>query len=899
MQPTAESPTSYHSSSSSFDAPSPNPNSNAQPESDGQSHQNKATEQKYQSWPTSLYNNVYVLLLKWAGDNLGVIDEVRMLETTFRNRYNFATEIWSIPSEDPEDELVSKLVQFRKTIRAGSLVILYYAGHGGGDPRECIWSATGLEGSPWLNWHNVQGLLLGHPPDVLLILDCCYAGLAMTNKGVGNNWFLGASVKESEAIGVSWKSFTSSMTRQLEGAADQYWSKKKSYHVQNLKSDLNFWEHHLPVSPDLTQLSSDFYRPIDLTPLKYPRPKPALATANTEPIMSGGITKVSIPRRPRQDHATLPSKPPGSGIISNATHTGPTRMDVANQDTQTLRFRGLPLDAEAKAVAKMLIDTLKMKVKVDIGPVVRESFQESSSKATIVTFPNIALAKRALQIQSWNLPSGASHSAGRCKIEGQFDGFTTIYSPQDTEPAVDIVMVHGADGHPYNSFASHYIVSIQGTSSEERCWPRNELPGLLEKDGVRTRVLVYGWPAEYSPGRGGSLDRSIDEFVFQLRDVRRSATKRPLVLLGHGLGVILIKGAVNSMINAGFGDENFENPVKACLFLAGSHTDVRALGPREASIRDIYGQFEAICKERNISILSFQHVSNPVQIPVRDEIATHLNTESSGATVQISVGYQDAASLPATLRDRQAILSRISQHISARIAPRRNPHPVKNKETIYARLRAYDTVFLVDDSDSMGGFKWQVASKVLAEIAAIAVKYDRNGVDVKFFNEPLEDNEGSNLDTAEKVMDLFRRIDPMGTTLTADRLDEVMNDYMYELRKDRTRKGLNLIVLTDGEPEEGQHVDQVIVKYANQLRDAGASTLKVGIQFVQIGTDDTATEFLRFLDDKLKSEHGLDRDMVDTVRWVDDDEEYLSEKILLGGILKKLDNNDKVETGTI
>ncbi|KAL8954486.1 MAG: hypothetical protein Q9183_007094 [Haloplaca sp. 2 TL-2023] len=121
---------------------------------------------------------------------------------------------------------------------------------------------------------------------------------------------------------------------------------------------------------------------------------------------------------------------------------------------------------------------------------------------------------------------------------------------------------------------------------------------------------------------------------------------------------------------------------------------------------------------------------------------------------------------------------------------------------------------------------------------------------------------------------------------------------MYELKENRSRKGLNLIVLTDGEPEEGQDVDQVIVKYANQLRDAGASTLKVGIQFVQIGSDETATEFLSFLDDKLKSEHDLDRDMVDTVHWVEDEKEYLSEKILLGGILKKVDNDDKGEAAT-
>ncbi|KAL8966825.1 MAG: hypothetical protein Q9183_003193 [Haloplaca sp. 2 TL-2023] len=234
-QQAVDSPASYHSTSSFFDAQYENPNRSPDQESDDQSQRNRKTEQKYQGWPTSRYTDVHALLLKWDKDNLGVIDEVRKLETTLHSRYNFATEIWSIPSEEPEDALTIKLLKFRKTKRADSLVILYYAGHGGGGPHECIWSATDIEGSPWLNWHNVQGHLLGHPADVLLILDCCYAGLAVTSKGTGNNWFLGASVKESQAFGVSWKSFTSAMTRKLEGAADRYWSERKSYHVQSLK----------------------------------------------------------------------------------------------------------------------------------------------------------------------------------------------------------------------------------------------------------------------------------------------------------------------------------------------------------------------------------------------------------------------------------------------------------------------------------------------------------------------------------------------------------------------------------------------------------------------------------------------------------------------------------------
>lgn len=161
----------------------------------------------------------------------------------------------------------------------------------------------------------------------------------------------------------------------------------------------------------------------------------------------------------------------------------------------------------------------------------------------------------------------------------------------------------------------------------------------------------------------------------------------------------------------------------------------------------------------------------------------------------------------------------------------------------------------------MYGRRWYTASKALADTAAIAVRYDRDGIDVKFFNEPLEDNEGKNITSSERVMELFSKVQPEGPTLTADLLEAELNEYMYQYDRNRSKRGLNLIILTDGEPEEGQDVERVIIKYANQLRDARAPLFHVGIQFVQIGADSTATEFLRRLDSKLKGTHNLDRDV--------------------------------------
>ena len=187
--------------------------------------------------------------------------------------------------------------------------------------------------------------------------------------------------------------------------------------------------------------------------------------------------------------------------------------------------------------------------------------------------------------------------------------------------------------------------------------------------------------------------------------------------------------------------------------------------------------------------------------------------------------------------------------------------PLQEKKRVFRNLRSYDTVLLVDDSDSMYGPRWDTTKHVLEKIASIAVLHDRDGVDIRFFNYYLEDDERLNLDSAEKVMNIFEQVDPFGSTRTADVLERELNDYLFEYRKNRRIKGLNLIVLTDGEPDDGQDVAGGIAKFAKKLEELEAPLLQVGIRFVQIGGDKKAAEFLRTLDDELQKKFSLDRDV--------------------------------------
>ena len=183
-----------------------------------------------------------------------------------------------------------------------------------------------------------------------------------------------------------------------------------------------------------------------------------------------------------------------------------------------------------------------------------------------------------------------------------------------------------------------------------------------------------------------------------------------------------------------------------------------------------------------------------------------------------------------------------------------------NIEPILANLKRFDTIFLVDDSASMDGPRWRLAREALTAVVDRAVRYDTNGVDIRFLND--KDHRGDNLKTAAQVMHLFDRVRPEGVTPMEEAIDDELNGYMVRYKeRGRAMKKLNLIVLTDGEPNEDDDVEGMIVRYAEELDRERAKTNQVGIQFVQIGDDRKAARFLKMLDDDLKTKHDLKRDV--------------------------------------
>ncbi|KAG8823431.1 hypothetical protein FRC17_009338 [Serendipita sp. 399] len=228
--------------------------------------------------------------------------------------------------------------------------------------------------------------------------------------------------------------------------------------------------------------------------------------------------------------------------------------------------------------------------------------------------------------------------------------------------------------------------------------------------------------------------------------------------------------------------------------------------------------------------------------------------------------------------------------------PRSPPSRRASVEYPLLQLIKYDTVIIVDDSSSMAGPLWFEAREALAGLSDLAGKYDTDGIDVHFLNASVV---GNGLRTARDVKILFDSVVPDGITPTGEKLETLLLDYLLRLENAKQQaedgdasalasiKPVNYLVITDGAPSDDP--ETVIVTAARRL-DAGKFPItQVGIQFIQIGSDPSAAEALRELDDDLAGRYGI-RDIVDTTPYSGHQlESSTLAKCLLGGINRRVD----------
>jgi uncharacterized protein with von Willebrand factor type A (vWA) domain len=199
-------------------------------------------------------------------------------------------------------------------------------------------------------------------------------------------------------------------------------------------------------------------------------------------------------------------------------------------------------------------------------------------------------------------------------------------------------------------------------------------------------------------------------------------------------------------------------------------------------------------------------------------------------------------------------------------------------------LENRDYTLIIDKSGSMstkdkpGGLsRWQLMQESALALANKCDELDPDGITVYLFSGKFKRYDNVN---GARVASIFQEHDPSGRTDLAGVLADALNNYFQRKAAGKTQaNGETILVVTDGEPDDRKAVMQVILDASQKIdRDE-----ELAISFIQVGTDESATKFLKILDDDL-GRAGAKFDIVDTIT-MNDMEDLTLREVLLNAII--------------
>ncbi|KAH8700955.1 hypothetical protein BGW36DRAFT_375302 [Talaromyces proteolyticus] len=139
-------------------------------------------------------------------------------------------------------------------------------------------------------------------------------------------------------------------------------------------------------------------------------------------------------------------------------------------------------------------------------------------------------------------------------------------------PKIDIVAVHGLNPKGKDVKQHAWDTWRKGDGDKGKIWLQEDLPKSLPE----ARIFLYEYDSRVFSGKHGEFWEAGNKFLDCLQGKRRGDRLRPLILVGHSLGGLLIKQAlVNAHDNSHYAD--IEASVKGLVFFgtphAGGNTD--------------------------------------------------------------------------------------------------------------------------------------------------------------------------------------------------------------------------------------------------------------------------------------------------------------------------------------
>ncbi|KAK0720516.1 hypothetical protein B0H67DRAFT_552679 [Lasiosphaeris hirsuta] len=125
-------------------------------------------------------------------------------------------------------------------------------------------------------------------------------------------------------------------------------------------------------------------------------------------------------------------------------------------------------------------------------------------------------------------------------LDDDFYGVTTLFAPPSEDHKVDVVAISGLGGHAFGSFKER---------DENYMWLRDALPFDLtgeDTDRPIARVMIYGYESAVAQSRSiQNLSDLASSFHNSIRALAYPPTVRPIILVAHSLGGLIIKQCSN------------------------------------------------------------------------------------------------------------------------------------------------------------------------------------------------------------------------------------------------------------------------------------------------------------------------------------------------------------------